>query len=244
MIKYISFICLFLVLFCASCDRPSGPVSDGAVNEGTRKTYRKNGELLSEANYKSGKLHGVSKNFYLNGNVHNLITYKDGVKDGLVQTYYKNGILNRETTYKEGKMHGYQKKFFKDGKLSSEQNYKDDYPGALKEFSSNGKPITKFPELVITPMNNINATGEYILEVTFSENGGRALYYDGDLIDGEFFDEANVLRLAQRQGVAQMRIKVNKGEVINETVNIIGVLKTPRRNQYIIQKEYKVKVKG
>ena len=130
-IYYLSIV-LFLAL--SACNTTSGPVSDGEVNDGVRKTYRRDGSILSEATYKDGKLHGVSKNYYENGNVQNLITYKNGVKDGLVQTYYKDGVLNRETTYKDGKIHGYQKKFFKDGKLSSEQNFMEDLPGALKEY--------------------------------------------------------------------------------------------------------------
>ena len=236
---------LFLAIFVlASCDQIKGPVSDGEVSDGVRKTYRKDGSLLSEANYKEGVLHGVSKNYYDNGKVQNLITFKEGVKDGLVQTYYKDGVLNRETTYKNGKMDGYQKKFFKDGKLSSEQNFREDLPGALKEYSSNGEPVTKVPELVITPINNIRQTREYILEVTFSKNPKRAVYFDGVLIDGEYFDEDNSLRLAQRNGKAQLRVRVNEGEYLNKTVNIIGVMKTPRRNQYIVEKSYTIKVQG
>ena len=237
-------ILIISITFSSGCNKNPDNISDGEVSDGLRKTYRKDGSILSEANYKNGKLDGVSKNFYDNGNVQNLITYKNGIKDGLVQTNYKKGNLNRETTYKNGLIDGYKKIFFKNGKVSSEQHYKSDYPGLLKEFSSSGKEKESYPELIIKPVNNIIASGEFILEVTFSENGRRAEYYEGELIDGEFFDEFDVIRLAEQDGVGLYRIKVNPGERIDNTVTLIGVLKTPRRNRYIVQKSYQLSIRG
>ena len=80
--------------------------------------------------------------------------------------------------------------------------------------------------------------------MTFSKNPRRGVYYDGELIEGEFFDENSVLRLAQKFGVGEIRIKVDDGEFVNRTFNIVGVLKTPRRNLYIVQKSYTLKVRG
>jgi MORN repeat protein len=235
---------IFCITFFSGCDKNSKDVSDTEIPDGLRKTYRKDGSILSEANYKNGKLDGVSKNYYKNGNVQNLITYKKGIKDGLVQTNYITGNLNRETTYKNGVIDGYKKIFFKNGKVSSEQRYQNDLPGLLKEFSSSGKEKSSYPELIIKPVNNIIATGEYILEVTFSENSKRAQYYDGELIEGEFFDEFDVIKLANLEGVGLYRIKVNPGDRINNTVTLIGVLKTPRRNSYIVQKSFQLSIRG
>ena len=64
--------------------------------------------IMSESNYKSGKLIGTSKSYYKNGQLESNGTYKyteSGVysrKDGGWQYYYDNGQLQRDSIIKDG----------------------------------------------------------------------------------------------------------------------------------------------
>jgi len=71
--------------------------------DGLRKTYYGNGNLEAEENYKNGKLDGLRKTYYSNGNLDSESNYKAGKKEGPVKTYYENGNLKEEFIFKEGK---------------------------------------------------------------------------------------------------------------------------------------------
>ena len=64
--------------------------------------------IMSESNYKNGKLIGTSKSYYKNGRLESHGTYKyteSGVysrKDGVWKYYYDNGHLQRESIIKDG----------------------------------------------------------------------------------------------------------------------------------------------
>jgi antitoxin component YwqK of YwqJK toxin-antitoxin module len=64
--------------------------------------------IMSESNYKNGKLIGTSKSYYKNGRLESHGTYKyteSGVysrKDGVWKYYYDNGQLQRESIIKDG----------------------------------------------------------------------------------------------------------------------------------------------
>ena len=64
--------------------------------------------IMSESNYKNGKLIGTSKSYYKNGQLESHGTYKyteSGVysrKDGVWKYYYDNSHLQRESIIKDG----------------------------------------------------------------------------------------------------------------------------------------------
>jgi len=77
--------------------------------------------IMSESNYKNGKLIGTSKSYYKNGRLESHGTYKyteSGVysrKDGVWKYYYDNGQLQRESIIKDG---GEELKFYdRDGEI-------------------------------------------------------------------------------------------------------------------------------
>lgn len=54
----------------------------------------------------SGVLHGVSKKFYENGNIEQIINYTMGVKDGFLYSYTYDGHLDTKNYYLNNKMAG------------------------------------------------------------------------------------------------------------------------------------------
>lgn len=63
--------------------------------------YDGSGEI---AEFKNGKLNGVSKAYYENGNLKLEVNFKDGKKNGLSKEYYENGKLIGEANFKDDKV--------------------------------------------------------------------------------------------------------------------------------------------
>lgn len=82
------------------------------------------GVLLSEENYLAGTRNGVSKTFYPNGNITEVIHYLSGKKEGEWIQYFDDGKVKFKGAYlndeKEGPFTGY----FSSGKISFSGAYK------------------------------------------------------------------------------------------------------------------------
>jgi len=53
--------------------------------------------------YKNGKIDGIRKDWYKNGQLKNERTYKNGELDGVWKVYLEDGQLKEEKTFKDGK---------------------------------------------------------------------------------------------------------------------------------------------
>ena len=49
-----------------------------------------------------GERHGIAKEYYRNGNLEFIITYKNGIIHGLVKGYHENGKLRTESNFING----------------------------------------------------------------------------------------------------------------------------------------------
>lgn len=81
---------------------------------------------LIEKTYKDGKLDGLYREWYPNGQLFYEKTYKDGQLDGLYRRWYSNGQLWDECTFKDGKLDGISREWYPNGRLSFEYTHKDD----------------------------------------------------------------------------------------------------------------------
>lgn len=87
--------------------------------------YFPNGRILSEENYKDGKLNGVLKNFYPNGKTTLEAEYKNGLKNGYSKIYTEDGILIEDLNYLNGKLEGQGKYYDLKGNLKEKGIYKN-----------------------------------------------------------------------------------------------------------------------
>lgn len=98
-----------------------GTYKDGKL-DGLYKSYYENGNLKREENYKDGELDGIAKWYHENGNIGEEKNYKNGKLDGGWKIYYENGNLKREGIVNNGKDIGIVKRYYKNGKIYSEDN--------------------------------------------------------------------------------------------------------------------------
>lgn len=236
---------IILVLSLQSCQK-FGNKEESKRNsnekDGLVKTFRKDGSLFSEINYVNGQIHGVSKRYSKWGNFQFLDTYENGRKNGKSLQFYADGQVMRETNYMNGQINGATKSYWATGELSSSITYKEDLPANdLKEFMKSGKE-KKYETLLIQTIDELNTSGEYTLKIRFSKNAKRADYFIGQLVDGKYFAENELVKIPEKNGEGVLIYKPPPGGFIMKKLNIIGKLKTARGNILIRQKTYNLAI--
>ena len=79
----------------------------GKLREGKWLFYHSDGKaIMGEENYKNGKLNGVYKTFYPNGELTEVTYYKNGLLDGNYKKYSIKGQLYNDFNYAGGKLNG------------------------------------------------------------------------------------------------------------------------------------------
>lgn len=116
---------LFVQFYTLSGKIETEGVLNGRKRVGNWKYFYPDGTLMSEENYKNGKLEGEQLVYYPDGRVTEFSIYKNGLLDGIASKYSSKGVLIEEVTYKEGKPNGLAKYFELNGDLKETGHYKD-----------------------------------------------------------------------------------------------------------------------
>ena len=66
--------------------------------------YDKQGRVIRQTPYVNGRIHGVEKAFYPNGDRMITFNYLNGVKEGYAYSYYPNGKVCRKAKYKNNRI--------------------------------------------------------------------------------------------------------------------------------------------
>lgn len=113
--------------------------NDNGKLDGIYREYYENGQLKLECTYKDGQLDGISKEYYKNNQLSCEYNFKNGQLDGLCKEYYDSGKIKEEYYCKNGEFEGIYKKYYTNGKEKSEYNYKNGrISGIGKEYRING----------------------------------------------------------------------------------------------------------
>jgi antitoxin component YwqK of YwqJK toxin-antitoxin module len=103
------------------------------VNSGGPKVH-------SEINYKMGKLNGLKKVYYPDGNIQEEGYFINNQRSGISKWYTSDGNLSIEYNYKNGNMEGIQKTFHPNGNIASEVNaVNNQEEGEYTEYTLTGK---------------------------------------------------------------------------------------------------------
>lgn len=189
---------------------------EGKYKHGTMhgyfKDYDKEGNLISTAKYIDGEKQEdvaelvkleIRKDYYPNGKVKVMASYKDGVPEGVRREYSTEGEIEKAYIFKhgvvigegiiteKGERDGFWKEFFDDGKLKAEGNYqKDKRLGEWKFYHQNG---------MLEQIGSYNDEGKFVGEWKWFYDNGNKLrtesYYNG-LADGlmtEYDELGNIL---------------------------------------------------
>lgn len=127
----------------------------------TRKEYYDNGNLKEVGTYKYDDLHGDFKSYYESGNLKEVITFEFGLPTGEYKVYHENGQLYELGEYRSGVHVGEWKKYHENGQLLEIGTY-----GGLESVEENGRPITimvNYLQSVIVILEDKWANGNYIM---------------------------------------------------------------------------------
>ena len=143
--RQVVYVMLITAVFFYSCEKE---VSSDMVVERNGLTYEVNseipfsgkaveffegGEVKSKStSYKDGKLDGVFRTWFENGQISSEDSYKDGSVT-LSKLWRENGHQLAETSWKADKVNGIVKFWYENGQLKSEESYIDDERQGLKK---------------------------------------------------------------------------------------------------------------
>jgi hypothetical protein len=228
-----------LIIFSFGC---STGKKENQENDGLVKHYDKNGKLIQEAHYKDGKLNGLLTDYYIqNGKVLQEVHYLNNFKHGIAKKFYEDGTLSRVTPYDSGVINGVEYKYRKDGKLISEQTFYKGKPCiGLVEYLPDGSLKTKYPQIVITPVDELLRRNRYVLRIHMSDDTKAVKYYVGKLTDGKYIGKDTEQQSDVKGGVLTIEYYVPEQHFVMEQLNIIAVVKTFHNNDYITQVSYNV----
>lgn len=111
---------------------------DGKL-DGVFKTYFTNGNLLAEISYKNGLLEGKSVVYYPNGSLHSEKEFKKGKLNGVFRAWDEEGALFFEIEYKDDTQHGFDKIYRKNGVIEYEDTYSNGVLMKRKTFDDFGQ---------------------------------------------------------------------------------------------------------
>ncbi len=231
----------WLIVFVTAlscCSRlPEKSPASGKLN-GIQKFYYPDGNLYLEVNYRDSIPHGLSKQYFKNGQVFEEAVYVNGKIHGTRKTYYENGQPSTETPYDSGRVHGVKKKFRKDGKIAFEAPYHFDKPCVgVKEYFLSGNPVNNYPSIQIKTIDRLLKDNLFILEVSLSNSSTRVDFYEGQLTDAKYIGN-QVRTVHTAEGVGRIYYSLPPGAFVMEQLNLIAKVKTDLGNYYITQRAY------
>ena len=91
-------------------------------------------------NFVNGKLEGLQREYYSNGQLQSEIKYINGKVDAVIGYYERSDHPKREKNYVDGKLEGWQRDYYHNGQLKSETNYVEGEPSEEKTYYSDGNP--------------------------------------------------------------------------------------------------------
>lgn len=97
-------------------ERTETPIVDGRVH-GVDRTWFANGQRMSERRFVNGREDGLHEGWYADGRRHFRYSYRDGVLEGHALEWYPNGASYRDFNYRAGHEQGPEKMWFPDGTL-------------------------------------------------------------------------------------------------------------------------------
>lgn len=147
------------------------------IKEGLWATYSAGtGTLLQEEHFLDGKLHGVCKSYFTDGNPSNLITYVNGKRNGLSESYLTDKKVATHGHYHNNRKTGIWEYYSQNGHLRKTIEYQNDR--AIKiylHFARKVQGNTIYP----TKENSLKLNQDSIAFFVFADNTMKVVSKNG-----------------------------------------------------------------
>jgi len=112
------------------------PFVDGEPH-GKAKTFDARGRVVQVTHYRSGERHGDRIDYWPStGEPRRVIPYKDGDLHGVIREYYLNGNKKRELPTKDGDFHGVEKVYNGEGELETQRYWVNGEPVSAEQYQA------------------------------------------------------------------------------------------------------------
>lgn len=207
-------LCLVItILLLTSCKQKNSAI--GTDEENSLHKHYNQGKLQADFTAKEGENECTGNIYYLDGKLSSTCDYIDGLKNGIERKYYTDGTLYRTREYFRGEMNGVEKRFYRNGKLKTVLNFKAGMPGkGLKEYDKDGKLKTAYPEFLYDVVYDRDYEKQKLLLIYFSDHRKDFYYYEGQLIEGKYFDKS-ILASGNNEGIGEIALDLEfSGEIV------------------------------
>lgn len=228
-----------LLVIMISCGTVQEEKTEAVVKDPfTEYQYYADGKVKAEIHIDNFKrFHGDVKKFYRDGKLKSIINYDHGITINSKQ-YYENGNLEMEFPYKEGEKHGKRNKYWESGSLQSVLEYQNGEPVAgLIEYKESGEKVTTYPSLKIEQINQLKENGKYYIDVYFSSNPQKGIYYIGQLQNGLIPLDAEKIS-SVKGGKGRIVLNAAPSDYSMQKLHIIARFKTGYGSIYITEKTF------
>ncbi|MGQ9620467.1 MAG: toxin-antitoxin system YwqK family antitoxin [Bacteroidales bacterium] len=201
------------------------------------KQYYSGNFLSYEVEFKNGVRNGLMKTYYYpSGKLYQTFWYRNGLREDTAAWYYEDGKVFRKTPFRRDTIHGVQVQYYKSGrvraKLEFEKGLRKPY---LEEFTSDGKKITDYPEVVIKTTDDYTKNGTYKIYLSLNKKDVKAAFYKGGYVNG-LFDPKNVTKINDTDYTGFLQLK-KSGSPGENYVEVIAEISTPLGNKLLVNKK-------
>jgi hypothetical protein len=240
-----SFIIILVFLLASGCGKGSGEKKSPAGYDSLSvadtgftgiKKYSSGNHTSIESTYKNGVKEGLTKMYYVSGNLAHTSWYRNGLKEDTGKWYYEEGQLFRATPYKRDTIDGIQLQYFRSGKIKAKIGYRKGLrTWFIQEFGINGKLLINYPQVVVSTEDEYNTKGIYRISLGLSDQSITVCYYRGDFGNG-VFDSTRCVKLKTINGIGILDLK-RTGTPQADSVEVLAAIRTQYGNNYLVTKK-------
>ena len=137
--------------------------------------YYYSGKIEGEGILKNGKIEGLRKMYFQNGNISLERNYINSLPDGLDKGYYENSVLKQKGLFVAGNEEGAWESYFPNGQVKLQNNYKNgEVFGTVIKYYSTGKIKEKvfIQNGKVTPDSNLEKISQLMNKSRESSKNG------------------------------------------------------------------------
>jgi len=197
-------------------------------------TQRGTDHVVREVTFKNGVQHGLTKTFYVGGQVQQTFWYENGLREDSAKWYHPDGNLFRSTPVVRDTIHGTQIQYFKNGRVRAKLGYEKGHRTFFfEEYLSNGRLITNYPDVIIKTRDNYNANGTYNISLELSASKD-VKYFRGDFSKG-VYDTTAVAPIRTVNGIGDLTLRKSSAQT-KPYIEILASILTDYGNRYLLVK--------
>lgn len=200
------------------------------------KQYFAGNTLIKEVTFKNGVRQGVMKSFYNGKQVRQTFWYENGLREDSAKWYYVEGPVFRATPYRRDTIHGIQQQYFRNGKVKAKIGFEKGLRTFFfEEYTSDGKLIKDYPDLVVNVKDDYRANGTYKITLELSNKGTKVKYFTGEF-SKRVYDSAHCKPIKTINGIGNLTLKKTSSPTKPDVEVLAEVLSDYGNNYYLIKK--------